>query len=267
MTRRLRPGRGRLLLAACLAPAAASQAPPPHGVAIKVTSPHASRTYLTNGLRPGVELEIHDVDHPLALGIRARLADYELCVNFDFGGSYGMPLCKGLASSDDLPSIVISTLPHGQKVFRASLRPAPGGGAGLLSEEELSVTAVEVVYRTGSLAPSPSGTSAPLDWVLALHYSHDAHVAVLHGGVPVLVLELERLVEKRYFSGIFLDEGERAFAADAWRQAAAAVAKATGVDRFDAGVFNSIFTGFGGAWEGTFLESLRMACDAFNVDQ
>jgi hypothetical protein len=45
------------------------------------------------------------------------------------------------------------------------------------------------------------------------------------------------------------------------------VAEATGVARFDAGTFNSVFTGFGGVWEPTFLDSLAMACDAFSVDR
>jgi len=35
--------------------------------------------------------------------------------------------------------------------------------------------------------------------VLGVHFSHDAHIAVVINGVPKFVLELERLVNKRYY--------------------------------------------------------------------
>ena len=70
-----------------------------------------------------------------------------------------------------------------------------------------------------------------------------------------------------YFSGVFTSEDERSFVREAWRRAGEAVAAATGVARFDAGTFNSVFTGFGGAWEPTFLEALAMACDSFPADK
>jgi hypothetical protein len=162
------------------------------GVGLAVTSPFPHRTYQTRGLRPGVSLAVEERG-PLAEALRARLGDYELCI--DYSAPQGFTSCKALTSGSDLNSADLSSFEAGSHTFRAFLRPRPGAdddgqAVSLLTEAELALCAVDVPYATGALAASP-------EWVVALHYSHDAHVAALHFGVPVFVLEIERLVEKR----------------------------------------------------------------------
>ena len=116
--------------------------------------------------------------------------------------------------------------PHPVVVANDKATVAAGGPQPipLLSEADLAPAAVHVPYATGALqvpssglgpsnstssgssssSSSSSGTTSPsrptslngngglVEWVVALHYSHDAHVAVLHWGIPVYVLELER---------------------------------------------------------------------------
>ena len=161
----------------------------PHGgVEITVTSPFPHRTYQTRGLRPGVALSVLERG-AVAEAVRARLDDYELCVDYD--APNGFLSCKALTSGQDLASADLTSLAPGGHNFRAFLRPRPGADpAALLDPEELAACTVDVPYATGPLPTTP-------EWAVALHYSHDAHVAALHFGMPVFVLELERLVEKR----------------------------------------------------------------------
>eukprot|EP00614_Pseudopedinella_elastica_P035238 CAMPEP_0172644760 /NCGR_PEP_ID=MMETSP1068-20121228/239379_1 /TAXON_ID=35684 /ORGANISM="Pseudopedinella elastica, Strain CCMP716" /LENGTH=848 /DNA_ID=CAMNT_0013458973 /DNA_START=205 /DNA_END=2751 /DNA_ORIENTATION=- len=264
---------GRILLATVLVAQMLSRAHAFEEISIRVTSPDHHRNYQTRGLIPGVTLKVSG-DGPLAAPLLARPDDYELCV--DFSAPNGFVSCKGLASSDNLASVDLSSMPLGEHVFRAFLRPKPGAGEkGLLTQEALASTAVQVPYSSGP-EPPPTPLAEPAsraanqgEWVVGLHFSHDAHVAVTHRGEPVVVLELERLVEKRYFSGLFDlagDPEERERVVKAWRGAAEVVAQAAGRPleaKWDRGVFNMIFTEFGGPWEPTFRDALNIARDAF----
>ena len=194
---------------------------------VRVTSPFANRLYQTRGLKPGVEVSIHERG-PLASAVRARPEAYELCV--DFSHPHGFTSCKGLAAATNLAAADLASFHEGAHVFRAYLRPHPAVVAAdaefaaaaaaafaalpprvpLLSEAELAGAAVNVPYATGplrlrgqvqgdgggsgspALASVTGGVESGVEWVVAVHYSHDAHVAVLHWGTPVYVLELER---------------------------------------------------------------------------
>ena len=114
------------------------------GVHIKVTSPAANRFYQTKGLRPGVEVSIHEQGQ-LAENIRQRPEDYELCI--DFSAPHNLVSCKGLLSPTNLASADLSSYHEGGHTFRAFLRPRPGAdslGLSLLTEEELAGASVEV---------------------------------------------------------------------------------------------------------------------------
>lgn len=65
--------------------------------------------------------------------------------------------------------------------------------------------------------------------VIAFHVQHDASVAVADSGRLLLVLELERLFEERYFASSLDDMTFR----EQWTRALTTLRNATGIDRFD----------------------------------
>jgi carbamoyltransferase len=68
--------------------------------------------------------------------------------------------------------------------------------------------------------------------VIAFHVQHDASVAVADSGRLLLVLELERLFEERYFASALDDETFR----EQWTRALTVLRDATGIDQFDVAV-------------------------------
>jgi hypothetical protein len=228
-------------------------------VSMTITSPIRDRIYNTRGLRPGVSLNIYPNGGPISNALRERFDEYELCVDFDTQRKYLS--CKTLGSSDDLSSVDLRTMPDGYHLFAAFLRPVEGK-SGLLTESELSSASVTIPYYSG---PLDEATQGQPEWVISLHYSHDAHVAALHFGEPVYVLELERLVERRYFTGVPTSHEEKEFITQAWKEASQLVSEATGINHFDVGVFNSVFTQYGGIWEPPFNDALEMCVGAFSA--
>lgn len=228
-------------------------------VVISITSPIRDRIYNTRGLRPGVTVDIYANGGVISNSIREHFNDYELCIDYYDKGNYLS--CKTLGSNSDLASADLSSFPEGNHIFSAFIRPVEGV-RGLLSASELSSITVKVPYSTGSLDKI---THEKPEWVIALHYSHDAHVAALHWGEPVYVLELERLVEKRYFTGVATNPEEKDIIINAWHEASRLVSEAIGVSKFDVGVFNSVFTSYGGIWEPAFNEALEITINAFTA--
>lgn len=79
------------------------------------------------------------------------------------------------------------------------------------------------------------------------------------------MLELERLVEKRYFTGVPTTPEERDFIVKAWTDASRLVLEAVGVLEFDIGVYNTVFTAYGGVWEGVFNDALNICIESFSA--
>ena len=114
-----------------------------------------------------------------------------------------------------------------------------------------------------------------VEWSIGLHFSHDAHLTVLRFGIPLLVLELERLTERRYFTGFYVGADERERVVEAWEAAGEAAREAAlgamvevrkrsastsvGDFQFDVGCFNLVSDG-GFAGEGPHDAMFRDAC-------
>jgi hypothetical protein len=190
-------------------------------IVITVTSPAPGRHYITHGLPPGVSLDVGS-SSAVANMLRARPEAYEFCVDFDSLKQEYLSQCKSFVGGQNLLGIDLETMEVGNHSFRAFLKPKDefANEEGIASQEDLASSAVEVPYSTGALPPPPSvGSSqsqmhaasdgsaasdgaaveAVEEWVVSFHFSHDAHVAALHWGEPVFVLELERMVAQRYF--------------------------------------------------------------------
>ena len=232
--------------------------------------------------------------------------------------------CKNLAGTEDLQSIALADFPEGNHTFTAFLRGRNGSsGAGELadvSNEELRTFAVEVPYGSGlravyenigndqedgadeaaegvgmrgddqqnsDEAEGAGRSMGVVEWAIGLHFSHDAHLTVLHFGIPLLVLELERLTERRYFTGFYVGADERERVVNAWEAAGEAAREAAlgamvevskrsastsvggggggGDFQFDVGCFNLVYDG-GFAGEGPhdamFRDALAIAKSA-----
>ena len=206
------------VVAACVAPGAAD-------LTITITSPVAGHVYHTGVVFPSAHVVAGP--GPLSDAVLAAPGDFELCADGDAGGDAAHAACYGFhAFFDELPGLRLETkaLGVGGREFRVWLRRA--GDEAALAEAR---------------APYAVGTPPRADTILAMHYGHDAALAVVTGGEVEAVIELERLpggrryedgwsVVERYtgLAGVEAEAARRTYLARVWAEAGRAARLATG---------------------------------------
>lgn len=206
--------------AACMAPGAAD-------LTITIASPVAGHVYHTGVVFPSAHVVAGP--GPLSDAVLAAPGDFELCADGDAGSdsAHANAACYGFhAFFDELPGLKLEAkaLRAGKHEFRVWLRRA--GNEPALAEAR---------------APYAVGTPPRADTILAMHYGHDAALAVVTGGEVEAVIELERLpggrryedgwsIVERYtgVAGVEAEAARRVHLARVWAEAGRAARLATG---------------------------------------
>jgi hypothetical protein len=189
-------------------------------VRISCHRPIPNTYYVTeNALNPNINIEFEE--GPVSDAVRSNPDGFEICIQW---GDDFEPSCSRLdpEAMGTLPALdPKTTATHGAYIFRSWIQPTEGGGgrtpnSPISSAEIRSATLLEVPFGIGApvddedeaSSPTPKEGTPPTvaaddgtpEYLLGVHYAHDAHVAVVDAktGQPVFVLELERLFSVRY---------------------------------------------------------------------